>query len=182
MQQEVPSSERDLFGGAIKAKLPTTLIDASDLRQIPDTQEVFLYPQSGISVIVEILERVEATDNTDAVRFHFDSLAHDNSAESSQSDSIVIIPNDRGDNTPSAIVLTGSQKVPKFNQSAADDVRILMSLFRVETKNADLVVTFNVPVSSQDGGAVGEEGWRAAKSDFENMIRSFRIVDYGLFA
>ena len=36
-----------------------------DLRQVPDTQEVFLYPNSGTSIIVEVLERV-AEDSADA--------------------------------------------------------------------------------------------------------------------
>ena len=38
----------------------------SDLRQVPDTQEVFLSPDSDVSVVVEILERV-APDDPDEV-------------------------------------------------------------------------------------------------------------------
>ena len=38
------------------------LSDPRDLRQVPDTQEVFLYPDCGISMIVEVLECVEAQD------------------------------------------------------------------------------------------------------------------------
>ncbi|KAL0947141.1 hypothetical protein HGRIS_013269 [Hohenbuehelia grisea] len=175
------TATRDLFGGTIKALLPTSLIDASDLRQVPDTQEVFLYPDSSISVIVEILERVAASSFADAAKFHFDSLAHDNSATGTQVHDVTVIPNDRGDETPSVIVLKGRQQVPKFNRTVPDDVQILMGLFRVEQKNVDLVVTFNVPVTSEDGGAVGDEGLRAAQADFENMVRSLQIIDYGLF-
>jgi hypothetical protein len=40
----------------------------SDLRQIPDTQEVFLYPNSSVSIVIEILQRVEPTHFSDAVR------------------------------------------------------------------------------------------------------------------
>lgn len=39
-----------------------------DLRQVPDTQEVFLYPGSSVSIIVEILERVEPSHFDDAIR------------------------------------------------------------------------------------------------------------------
>lgn len=40
----------------------------SDLRQVPDTQEVFLTPSSDVTYIVEILESVEEADPTQAIR------------------------------------------------------------------------------------------------------------------
>ena len=39
-----------------------------DFRQIPDTQEVFLYPESSVSIIVEILQRVAPNENSDAAQ------------------------------------------------------------------------------------------------------------------
>lgn len=48
-------------------------MDTSDLRQVPDTQEVFLYPDSGVSIIVEILQSVEPTEAADIARCE---LAH----------------------------------------------------------------------------------------------------------
>lgn len=80
------------------------------------------------------------------------------------------------------MVLVGTQHIPKFNRTTSDEVRILMGLFRVERKPIDLVVTSNVPMQSEDGGAVGEDGWNAARADFDNLVRSLRIVDFGLFA
>ncbi|KAF9466385.1 hypothetical protein BDZ94DRAFT_1251830 [Collybia nuda] len=172
---------RDLFGGAITALTPANLVDASDLRQIPNTQEVFMYPDSSISIIVEILEKVEPLHFNDAIRFHFDSLAHDNTAVSATVDDVSVIPNDRGDDTPSAAVLSGIQSVRKFNQPTPDTVQILMALYRVERKNVDLVVTFNIPTQSNDGGAVGSQGLETAKSHFYSFVQSLHIVDYGLF-
>lgn len=49
-------TKRDLYGGAITVSLPTDSIDASDLRQIPDHQEVFLRPKTLTSIIFEINE------------------------------------------------------------------------------------------------------------------------------
>ncbi|KAL0577248.1 hypothetical protein V5O48_004736 [Marasmius crinis-equi] len=172
----------NLFGGAITATAPSGLLDASDIRQVPDTQEVFLFPNSGVSIIVEILERVKPTHYEEAVKFHFGSLAHDNSATSEKVDAITVIPNDRGDRTPSAIVLSGMQSVSKYNREQVDEVRILMALYRVEEKPIDLVVTFNVPLTSADGGAVSAEGLKTVEGQFDTFIRSLRIVDYGLFA
>ena len=109
------------------------------------------------------------------------SLAHDNSAQSSVVHDIMVVPNDRGDDTPSPIILVGTQKVPKFHGTNADEVRILMALYRVESKGIDLVVTCNVPMVSADSGAVGEEGWKVAKEDFDLLVNSLKIVDFGLF-
>ncbi|KAJ7470542.1 hypothetical protein FB451DRAFT_1254062 [Mycena latifolia] len=172
---------RKLFGGAITAAAPASLVDASDLRQVPDTQEVLLYPDSSVSIIVEILERVEADDDDPAIRYHFDSLAHDNSAESTVVDAVAVIPNTRGDNTPPAITLSGVQFVPKFKLTTPDQVRVLMALFRMKNKRVDLVVTFNVPVKAQDDGAVDDEGWNDMQIHFDAFVRSLCIVDFGLF-
>lgn len=89
------SRVRELFGGALTSSLPGSIIDArsgllhnkraqrvfkaeshgcrSDLRQIPDTQEVFLFPDSDVSIIFEILEIVQegaaAHDLQEAVKY-----------------------------------------------------------------------------------------------------------------
>ncbi|KAI0029825.1 Mog1p/PsbP-like protein [Vararia minispora EC-137] len=175
------SSTRDLFGGAITASLPTALIDASELRQIPDTQEVFLSPTSDISIILEVLSSVPPSILADAAKFHFDSLAHDNDATSSTIQSVTTLPNDRGDSTPSPTVLVGTQKVAKFNAIAADDVYILLALYRVADKNVDLVLTMNVPTRGADA-TENERRLAEAKGVFSAAVRSLSVVDYSLFA
>jgi hypothetical protein len=57
-----------------------------------------------------------------------------------------------------------------------------MGLFRVKEKPIDLVVTYNIPVHSEDGGAVGDEGWSVANADFGSLVSTLKIVDFGLFA
>lgn len=49
----------------------------SDLRQVPDTQEVFLDPQSNVSLILEILVRVEPNDLKDAAVWAATSIGAD---------------------------------------------------------------------------------------------------------
>lgn len=96
--------------------------------------------------------------------------------------SVNIIPNDRGDATPSIITLSGVQRVPKFNKTNPDEVRILMALYRVVSNGIDLVVTFNIPVISEDGGAVQGENLNQAQAQFDLFSRSLRIEDFGVFA
>lgn len=114
-------------------------------------------------------------------RFHFESLAHDNEATDSSVSSVVTIPNDRGNQMPSPIVLEGSQRVRKFNRPTADDVRVLMAVYRVAHKHVDLVLTMNIPLRSETGVA-GESQLEEAKGVFNAAVRSLVIVDYGLFA
>lgn len=167
-----------------------------DIRQIPDNQEVLLYPDSSITIIVEVLERVAASDNDDAIRyrtvssltssaitiiyirFHFDSLAHDNSSQENEVLKTSLVINDRGDGTPSAVILEGTQQVPKFNRGEPDKVKIYMALYRVEQRGVDLLVVFNAPIVSDDGPA----DQQVAASHFNIFTRSLRVEDFGLFA
>ncbi|KAG6891036.1 hypothetical protein C0992_010698 [Termitomyces sp. T32_za158] len=114
--------------------------------------------------------------------FHFDSLAHDNSAVSAVVDAVNIIPNDRGDDTPSAILLSGTQQVPKFNHTEPDAVHILLALYRVTSKAIDLVVSFNIPTKTGNLDEVSKEYEEAVRKHFDKFVRSLKIVDYGLFA
>lgn len=173
-------ARRGLFGNAIYAVLPDGLVDASELRQIPDNQEVFVHRLSDISLIFEVLESVEATESEEIARLHFSSLAHDNSATLSECKEVLVIHNDRGDKTPSAIVVSGIQHVEKFNKNVPDEVKILMAIFRVQKKKADLVVTFNIPISS-NGITVGQD-LLEAQTQFDTLVRSLEIRDFDLFA
>jgi len=175
---------RELFGGAITATLPANVIDASDIRQIPDTQELFLFSESDISIILEVLERVEVEDPTEAIKFHFNSIAHDNDAQTAVVHAVEQVPTTSVDTDiiPGASILYGTQHVAKFNRPTPDEVRIFLAVFRVIAKNVDLVLTFNVPVVTEGNkGAADDAGLTAAKVQFEEAVRSLKIVDYGLF-
>lgn len=161
--------------------LPTDLIDASDLRQVPDTQEVFLYPDSEISIIFEVLERVDKEDDHDAVRFHFDSVAHDSDATSQTIHQISTVSIPREDDTPSPILLEGTQTVAKFNRSTPDEVLILLALYRVVSKKVDFVMTMNIPIQTHDKNAMDNDQRTTATNTFHVTARSLHIVDFGLF-
>lgn len=53
-----------LYGGAVTMQLPAGLLDASHVRPVPDTQEVFVAataPSTVSSIIVDLLESVSGT-------------------------------------------------------------------------------------------------------------------------
>ncbi|KAI9372045.1 hypothetical protein BJX61DRAFT_468100 [Aspergillus egyptiacus] len=51
-------ASQGLYGGAIRAVIPQGWLDASNLRQVPDHQELFLSPTTLSTLIFEINERV----------------------------------------------------------------------------------------------------------------------------
>ncbi|GAA5931682.1 Ran GTPase-binding protein MOG1 [Sporobolomyces koalae] len=183
---------RPLYGGAIACTLPSRFLDASDLRQVPDTQEVFLAPDSDLSLIVEVLELVTeqgAADSLEAaIKFHFASLAHDNTALSSEIETIELpgpstAPTDSSQPTVQGpTVVTGVQTVSKFNRPAeeADTVLIQFALWRIPSKNADVTLCVNYPVKMGETGETRDP--TEAKTVFEEAVRSFAIKDFGLFA
>lgn len=171
--------------------LPEDLIDVSDLRQVPDTQEAWLSKDTDVSYIVEVLERVEFSDGVEAVKFHFDALADDNNAverEVELTEGPKTAPTGPSPpQQPPCWALIGKQHVPKFNKpkEQADIVKIFLLLWRVDAKDSDVVLTINVPlVTKSDGnaGGVGEEGAELVRHIWEQARASFKIKDFSLFA
>ncbi|SJX63421.1 uncharacterized protein SRS1_11080 [Sporisorium reilianum f. sp. reilianum] len=175
---------RALFGGAITVDLPTGFIDASDFRQVPDNQEVLVRDDSDVSLIVEVLQLATdegADENLDkAVRFHFSSLAHDNSASSSKvletrTPSQEVSP----PATPPPALLTGTQLVRKFGKASEPEepVTIRVALWRLPCKQIDLVLSVNEPGKAPDTPQSSQ-----AQAAFELAAASLQIRDWSLFA
>jgi hypothetical protein len=96
------SSLRQLFGGAISMAIPNRFEDVSQIRDVPDTQEVSSAAATGLkchsrrrsaqvlvdvhtdqSVIVELLVRHEEVEDARIAEFQFEALASDNDSQSS---------------------------------------------------------------------------------------------------
>ena len=96
----VPIGSKPLFGGAMSSSFPSTgWIDISDVRQVPDNQEIFIEDPSTTTrsggqnppaqIVVEIVEYQPGVPNDRAVRFFWDNLLEDNNID----------PNDRNSST-----------------------------------------------------------------------------------
>jgi hypothetical protein len=129
-------------------------------------------------------------------RFHFDSLAHDNTALSSTiltsppTSTIRSFPLEASQQ-PKPVTLIGTQKIHKFTHNptgaprpghedeAPDQVWIGMALWRcwMGRKKADVVLSVNVNLSAEGGEAEKDKvaAW------LEQAVGSFRIEDWGLF-
>jgi hypothetical protein len=71
-------SEKQLYGGAIVCKMPKRFLDMSELRQVPDFQEVHHDVTTDQCFIVEILSIEEDKDTKENALAHFKTLAEDN--------------------------------------------------------------------------------------------------------
>ncbi|CAH8498875.1 unnamed protein product [Heterobilharzia americana] len=189
---------RQLFDSAFRCLLPTNVIDASNLRQIPDNQEVFLHPSTSQSIIIEIMDHVEASDHEDAARVHFDAIGESNEATDSNIFSVRTVSLLNPDNYCSSVVLLlGQQKVAKFDHSTEDVVSIHMALYRYTEFQADVLVLVNDPVEdddintspegnhnqahsrSQGNGFSTDLAWSQDKID--SLLLSLRLSDPSIF-
>nr|DBA29871.1 TPA: hypothetical protein GDO54_005923 [Pyxicephalus adspersus] len=142
---EAADVQRPLFGGAFSAQLPPSVQDVSELREIPDNQEVFAHVHTDQSVIIELLEYQDGMSDPDAARYHFEDVATSNDAQG-KAEVVSVEPLPLAQlslsSCSSAWALTGHQLVSKFNEQAQNTVTIYMALFRMPQYSTDLLVTF----------------------------------------
>mmetsp|Transcript_25847 Transcript_25847/g.38714 ORF Transcript_25847/g.38714 Transcript_25847/m.38714 type:complete len:287 (+) Transcript_25847:132-992(+) len=88
-------TSRDLYGGAMKISIPTKWRDVSDIRQVPDHQEVYqdctfahqnpereiVQEGTGGCLVIEILERQDEVSDEEAPSFFFHDLADANKSD-----------------------------------------------------------------------------------------------------
>ncbi|XP_012690281.1 ran guanine nucleotide release factor [Clupea harengus] len=184
---------RPLFGGALSATIPPSAQDISELREIPDNQEVFAHRDTDQSIIVEMLEYQSHVEDEDAAKYHFEDVAGSNKASepgTSEVRSIQCVPKTELSlgQCSSAWLLTGAQLVSKFNEEAKNTVNIHMCLFRLPQFSTDILVTFNDPViinplsssNGSDGDAsLASEPWTV--EDFQCALQSLQLLDPGVF-
>ncbi|PNJ12740.1 RANGRF isoform 2 [Pongo abelii] len=114
-----PTRDCPLFGGAFSAILPTGAIDVSDLRPVPDNQEVFCHPVTDQSLIVELLELQAHVRGEAAARYHFEDVGGVQGARAVHVESVQPLSLEnlalRGC-CQEAWVLSGKQQIAKENQ------------------------------------------------------------------
>ncbi|KAJ2873221.1 hypothetical protein FB639_004238 [Coemansia asiatica] len=182
----------ELFGGAIHMDVPSSLVDVSQFREIPDHQEVYASKTSDQNLIVEILEPVEQK-NHEALIYHFEQVAETNESAESQIVSIEPIDINQSFGVDQAFVLVGSQTVAKFKEQRDADnlICVFMALLRVSRFKADILVTMNLPVriseksssfeSVRETGGIPQVDIEKDKSEFVAVVESLVIKDTGLF-
>ncbi|KTF77533.1 hypothetical protein cypCar_00030006 [Cyprinus carpio] len=180
---------RPLFGGALSAVIPPSAQDISELREIPDNQEVFAHSQTDQSIIVELLEYQSQVQDAVAARYHFEDVAASNKAVENGSwevRGVEQLPQSEltMQECSSAWLLSGAQLVSKFNEEAKNTVNIHLCLFRLPQYTTDILVTFNDPVCINPLSSSALENVAAIPwilQDFKGVLQSFCLLDPGVF-
>ncbi|KAF6096560.1 RAN guanine nucleotide release factor [Phyllostomus discolor] len=181
-----PTRDYPLFGGAFSATLPTGAIDVSDLRPVPDNQEVFCHRMTDQSLIVELLELQDHVQGEAAARYHFEDVGGVQDARTVQVEAVqpLLLENLalRG-YCEDAWVLSGKQQVAKEHQQVTKDITLHQALLRLPRYQTDLLLTFNQPPSDHRS-SLGSENqslppW--SLGDFELLVTSLTLHDPNIF-
>ncbi|CAJ1060090.1 ran guanine nucleotide release factor [Xyrichtys novacula] len=187
--QRAPQT-RALFGGALSAVFPQSSVDTSELREIPDNQEVFAHAHTDQSLIIELVEFQAQVADQDAARYHFEDIAGSNKAtEPGAFQVTTVVPVSQSElslsDCSSAWILTGIQSVSKFNEDAKNTVTLHLALLRLPQFSTDILISFNDPqsISPDSSSAASEETHREpwTLQDFQRLVQTLTLHDPGLF-
>mmetsp|Transcript_21085 Transcript_21085/g.44036 ORF Transcript_21085/g.44036 Transcript_21085/m.44036 type:complete len:206 (-) Transcript_21085:38-655(-) len=183
--------ETPLYGGAMRAYIPKKFLDVSDLRDVPDHQEVFVDNDTDCSLIFELNALSDDVADGDIGTHIFTDLAEYNDAVGHKIGLNTALTSDSAPNFPSAYkhLVVGDQTVSKYNDGdiAANNVRVYMAIIRLRNAQTDIVMMLNVPttvseISSSFGALKELADADAMASLFLEVVKSFRIDDMGIFA
>lgn len=193
-------SERPLFGGAISTTFPLRFQDVSNIRQVPDHQEVFVDPARDESLIFELLDyKHDVGDEGSAVWFIQD-LAIEQDGEGFtllERSTVVEAPGLCYKNIP-AIVTTavGQMAVSKGRQGreAQNIIKVYLANIRLKEVGTDALITAYEPIVinplSESASAVSaglaipatQSGFMPMVEIFKLAVTNFKINDWGLFS
>lgn len=179
---------KGLYGGAVETFLPEGFLDASLLREIPDTQEVYVNSRQddeqyddGLgkseSIVIDLLERVNEDDDSKALKEHVADISNLNGFSD-----FTFLKNETI--APSRQCCIVSESVHKWGKINMEDRVILcVGLIRLNDLKTDIVITINVPVTANNELKSHEltPGIMAAYHLLQKMVREFNIVDRSIF-
>ena len=189
---------RELYGGAIRASIPKPFLDVSDVRPIPDHQEMFSEVETDRSVIIELMSSPDNFPVETMAAQHWAELANVNDAAQVTLDtpttslSSADLPgfSQMKDIEWTASWCAGKQVVSKYKNedNAANTVMLYLACLRLPKYETDLLVSLNDPVyihqDSSSAGVIDPNAF-AAKGDglelFRAIVSSIQVVDFSLF-
>ncbi|KAK6363190.1 multicopy suppressor of ts gsp1 [Orbilia blumenaviensis] len=206
--QNISFTEKELFGGAITANVPSTWTDLSNIRQVPDNQECFIDITGLATLIFELNERVEKENDEEAIIFHLSDIFEDSPYKIWKSWKLETAEAPQLDGIPAyAMVLTTPYVENRRDKVGHESqfVALAVVIVRLEKQKTDIVITANMPHSFEEATAEttlcrpGYEGQKGIPEDYvwspenaaqplknlldiiEQGVKTFNIRDFGLF-
>ncbi|KAL8675405.1 MAG: hypothetical protein Q9168_000236 [Polycauliona sp. 1 TL-2023] len=185
----------DLFGGAITATFPASYADVSNIREVPDHQEIYLDASGFSSVIIEIAERVShPPGDQEALKFHFEDIVDDLDTSKIWHTDVAQLPHLKP-NTPCYTLLATTTPPPaadgNVRAKTPSFTAVLLTLIRLVAESTDIVMTVNIPhipghqeppdgeINFEEGkyGSLVEEGFKIRNE----LCSSLEVRDWRLF-
>ena len=177
-------------GGAITCDLPADWTDVSEIRQVPDEQEVYIGPgDDDPCFVMEILEYQDSIPDEAAARFFFEDLAQANESTETSFVEQVVVPPDNGSQPPLLMFAgVGVQRFTKArnrtlngngtnlqSNSKPIDAQIELCVVRLQHVETDLLMTLSRKKASLNADV------KILSEEFEKIISTFQILDWDLF-
>ncbi|KAK6516699.1 multicopy suppressor of ts gsp1 [Arthrobotrys conoides] len=206
--QSLSFTEKELFGGAITANVPTNWTDLSNIRQVPDNQECFIDITGLATLIFELNERVEKENDEEAVKFHLSDIFEESPYKIWKSWRLDAGEAPQLDGLPAYAMLLTTPYVENRRDRVGHEsqfVALAVVIIRLEKQKTDIVITANMPHSLQEAAAEtticppGYEAEKGIPADYiwtadnagqplknlldiiEQGVKTFNIHDFGLF-
>lgn len=149
-------------------ELPSNAIDVSQIREIPDTQEVFILeskqndPKLDQSIIFDLLESVKADTVEEILQLHIKEISDDVEQPTTSHQTI------RNDSLSQDAYFTFFiQNSPKHDKYSLVTLIGLIQLKKVET---DVLISVNVPIIPLEHEILTQEGIERDLSDASTPI------------
>lgn len=199
-------SSTGLYSDAITAVLPKGFLDASQFRQIPDTQEVYVSPENDDSLVIDLMEKVSETTPKDYLKTHLDEIVALNGSDpNSQVETVLteeVTANVDKETVLTAYVTVAVEPANKWGRTASLEnedgnkdlmgeplLVMIMGVLRLDKADTDVVVTYNVPIThyseyqgvlTQTKEAMPERVQKGIEA-VETLFKTFVVVNWKLF-
>ncbi|GJN02702.1 hypothetical protein PR202_ga20080 [Eleusine coracana subsp. coracana] len=190
---------RPLFGGAISTTFPVRFQDVSDIRQVPDHQEVFVDPARDESLIFELLDLKGEVDDTGSALWFLRDIANEQDAGDNMvvehSGTLELSGLRLGEGPVVAGTAVGQLAVSKGRQGreAQNIIRLYLANIRLKNAGTDVVITAYEPLLinplSESARAVAsgpavpaqQAGCLPMSEIFKLAVMNFNVHDWNLF-
>lgn len=186
----------ELYGGYMQSVIPPFFDDASDFRQIPDHQEVFVHQETGCCLIIELNARQPSVSNEEAAEFFFKDLAQASGAVDFRVEQkrplgvedLPFISNDPNGKKIYACCSSGKQVVAKFNEEGRENtIHVEQAILRVAPPiSTEVLITLSAPVVIHPASSEARSVKRCltaqeARLIHSSFVRALKVNDWALF-
>ncbi|SCU82355.1 LAME_0C00760g1_1 [Lachancea meyersii CBS 8951] len=195
------SKVQPLYGGAISCVIPEGFLDASILREVPDTQEVFVNSRDpnelhkytdglGLeeSIIVDLLQRVDADSDRDALELHLQEITGLNG-----SNEWTVVKLDVAKQPAHYQTCVAVETAYKWGKQDEKETLVLcLALLRLEDVQTDVILSVNLPISKEptlkelqnwtrEPSQPPPDQVQSAYTLLQTMASNFKVLDQSLF-